>query len=43
MLTRRPPELFGAEDESDWQRWVEFFTHTREADRRRKGLVEVRL
>ncbi|MBI3245015.1 MAG: hypothetical protein HYZ50_00735 [Deltaproteobacteria bacterium] len=43
LLTRRPEELFAAEDETDWQEWVAFFSQTREADRRRKGLVEIRL
>jgi hypothetical protein len=41
--TRRPEELFAAEDEDDWNEWVEFFSRTREADDRRKGLVEVEL
>jgi hypothetical protein len=36
-------ELFAAEDETDWKEWVEFFSQTREPDRRRKGLVEIRL
>lgn len=43
LLTRRPEELFAAEDETDWQEWIAFFRQTREADRRRKGLVELRL
>jgi hypothetical protein len=43
LLTRRPEELFAAEDETDWEEWVDFFCQTREADRRRKGLVEIRL
>lgn len=43
VLTRRPEELFAAEDETDWQDWVAFFSQTREPDRRRKGLVEIRL
>jgi hypothetical protein len=43
LLTRRPEELFAAEDETDWQEWVAFFSQTREADRRRKGLVEIHL
>ena len=43
LLTRRPEEIFGAEDESDWNDWVEFFSRTREADGHRKGLVEVQL
>ena len=41
VLTRRPEELFAAEDETDWSEWVEFFSRTREPDGRRKGLVEV--
>jgi hypothetical protein len=41
LLTRRPEELFAAEDETDWNGWVEFFSRTRETDGRRKGLVEV--
>ena len=43
FLTRRPEELFAAEDENDWRDWVEFFTRTRETDGRRKGLVEILL
>ena len=43
LLTRRPEEIFAAEDEADWHDWVEFFSRTREADGRRKGLVEVEL
>ncbi len=43
ILTRRPEEIFAAEDEDDWNDWVEFFSRTREADGRRKGLVEVKL
>lgn len=43
LLTRRPEEIFAAEDETDWQEWVAFFSQTREVDRRRKGLVEIRL
>ncbi len=43
ILTRRPEEIFAAEDETDWNEWVEFFSRTRQADERRKGLVEVKL
>jgi hypothetical protein len=43
LLTRRPEEIFAAEDDSDWDAWVGFFSRTREADGRRKGLVEVEL
>lgn len=43
LLTRLPEEIFAAEDEVDWDDWVEFFSRTREADGRRKGLVEVTL
>ncbi len=43
LLTRRPEEMFAAEDEDDWNDWIEFFRCTRESDGRRKGLVEVEL
>ena len=43
LLTRRPEEIFAAEDETDWQEWVAFFSQTRESDKRRKGLVEIHL
>jgi hypothetical protein len=43
LLTRRPEELFAAEDDTDWEVWVDFFSRTRESDGRRKGLVEIRL
>ncbi len=43
LLTRRPEEIFAAEDEIDWEEWVEFFSLTREPDGRRKGLVEIQL
>lgn len=43
ILTRRPEEIFAAEDETDWNEWIEFFSRTRESDGRRKGLVEVKL
>jgi hypothetical protein len=43
ILTRRPEEIFAAEDDIDWNEWVEFFSRTREADGRNKGLVEVKL
>ncbi len=43
LLTRRPEEIFAAEDESDWNEWVSFFSRTREADGRSKGLVEIQL
>ena len=43
LLTRHPEEIFAAEDEVDWNEWMEFFSLTREADGRRKGLVEVEL
>jgi hypothetical protein len=41
LLTRRPEEIFAAEDTRDWFDWIEFFGRTREADGRRKGLVEI--
>lgn len=43
LLTRQPEEIFAAEDGSDWNDWVQFFSRTREADGRCKGLVEVQL
>ena len=43
LLTRRPEEIFAAEDTRDWNDWVEFFSRTREADGRRKGLLEMHL
>ncbi len=43
LLTRQPEELFGADDEQEWDEWIEFFSRTRESDGRRKGLVEVEL
>jgi hypothetical protein len=43
LLTRHPEELFAAEDDSDWVAWVEFFSRTREVDRRRTGLVKIQL
>lgn len=43
LLTRRPEELFAAETDQDWDDWIEFFSRTREADGRRKGLVEIEL
>ena len=41
LVTRSPEEIFAAEDEQDWNDWVEFFSRTRETDGRRKGLVEI--
>jgi hypothetical protein len=43
LLTRYPEEIFGAEDDADWNDWLEFFSRTREADGRRKGIVEIEL
>ncbi len=43
LLTRNPEEIFAAEDLRDWDEWVEFFSRTREADGRQKGLVEIEL
>ena len=43
LLTRHPEEIFAAEDRRDWEDWLEFFSRTREADGRRKGVVEVEL
>jgi len=39
--SRRPEEIFTAEDDRDWKQWIEFFSRTREPNRRRKGLIEV--
>jgi hypothetical protein len=43
FVARQPKELFAAEDEEDWWGWFEFFSRTREATGRRKGLIEVTL
>jgi hypothetical protein len=43
LLTRRPEEIFAAEDSRDWDDWVEFSSRAREADGRRKGLLEIEL
>ncbi len=43
LLSRLPEEIFAAEDETDWNEWIEFFRRTREVDGRRKGLVEIEL
>jgi hypothetical protein len=43
LISRQPEEIFAAEDRRDWEEWIEFFCRTREADHRRKGLVEVQL
>lgn len=43
LRTREPKELFAAEDEEDWWEWFRFFSRTREASGRCKGLIEVEL
>lgn len=43
LTTRQPEEIFSAEDRRDWDDWIQFFARTREADNRKKGLVEVQL
>lgn len=43
LVTRQPEEILAAEDRRDWDDWVEFFSRTREAGGRRKGIVEVEL
>ncbi len=43
FYTREPKELFAAEDEEDWWGWFGFFSRTREANGRYKGLIEVEL
>jgi hypothetical protein len=42
-VTRHPEEIFAAEDGDDWNAWIEFFSRTRHANGRRKGLVEIQL
>lgn len=41
LLNRMPEEIFAAEDDEDWNEWIEFFSQTRESDNRKKGLVEI--
>ena len=43
LLTRQPEEIYGAGNQRDWDDWVQCFSQTREADGRRKGLVEIKL
>lgn len=43
VCTGEPKELFAAEKEEDWWEWFAFFSRTREATGRRKGLIEVTL
>jgi hypothetical protein len=43
LLSGHPEEIFAAEDTHDWVDWVEFFSRTREAGGKRKGLVEIPL
>jgi hypothetical protein len=43
LTTHRMGDLFAAEDDADWSDWLDSFTGTREADGRRKGVVEVLL
>ena len=43
LLTRQPEEIYGAGNQRDWDDWVQYFSQTREADGRRKGLVETKL
>ena len=43
LLTRQPQEIYGAGNQRDWDDWVRFLSRTREADDRRKGLVEIEL
>ena len=42
LLTRQPEEIYAAGTRRDWEDWVQICL-TREADGRRKGLVEVEL
>ena len=41
IKNRRPEEIFAAEDLDDWNDWINFFSRTRKADDRHKGLVEI--
>lgn len=43
LLKHQPEELYAAEDQQDWNEWIQFFSKTREQDNRRKGLVEIKL
>jgi len=43
LVTRRPEDIFAAEDRKDWENWLEFFSRTRESNSRRKGVVEIEL
>jgi hypothetical protein len=43
LATRCPAELFGVFGRERWEEWIAFFSQTREADGRQKGLVEVSL
>lgn len=43
LLTRRPEEIFAAEDRRDWDDWLDFFSRTRESDGRREGVVEIEI
>jgi len=43
LLTRQPEEIYGAGNQRDWDDWVQYFSQIREADGRRKGLVEIKL
>jgi hypothetical protein len=43
LLTRQPEEIYAAGTRRDWEDWVQYFSLTRKADGRRKGLVEVEL
>jgi len=43
LVTRQPEELFAVRCQMEWEGWVAFFSHAREPDGRRKGLVEVLL
>jgi hypothetical protein len=43
LLTHRPEEIYAAEDQEDWDEWVDFFSRSREPAGRRKGLVEIAL
>ena len=42
-LGKWPEEIFAAENVAGWNDRIEFFSRTREADNRRKGLVEIEI
>ena len=43
FMNRLSGDLFPAESDAVFDGWTEFFSRTREADGRRKGIVEIEL